>query len=216
MLAVILVVGPIQDGPSGSCSIANTFIGIVQELRAKRTLDQLAVLERAAARAVRDGQVGEIAVEEIVLDDLLELRSGDQVPVRREVPLGRRARDRRVAAHRRERPGGQGRPATKCCRAASSSPASGRFQATRVGPDAYAGEAGDRGPPVHSSTRSELMDGINTILRIVTWVTRPHLGLAHLSQLSDNRARRRAALAPWRRRRDGARGPGAAHAASRS
>ncbi len=58
MLAVILVVGPIQDATFGLVLIANAFIGIFQEVRAKRTLDQLAVLNapRAACGARRPGR----------------------------------------------------------------------------------------------------------------------------------------------------------------
>ena len=59
--------------------VANALLGIVQEWRAKRTLDRLAVLSAPHARVVRDGAVREIAVSEVVLDDLLELRAGDQV-----------------------------------------------------------------------------------------------------------------------------------------
>ena len=57
MLAVIVVVGPIQDATFGLVLFANAAIGIVQELRAKRTLDQLAVLNAPRARVVRDGNV---------------------------------------------------------------------------------------------------------------------------------------------------------------
>ena len=120
MLAVIIVVGPIQDGLFGFVLVANALIGIVQELRAKRTLDQLAVLNAPIARVVRDGEVAEVAVETVVLDDLLELRLGDQVPCDGVVHARRGPRDRRVAAHRRERAGREARRATKCCRAASS------------------------------------------------------------------------------------------------
>src|SRR5262245_20603122 len=80
LLVVILIVGPIQDDTFGLILVANAAIGIVQELRAKRTLDRLAVLNAPRARVVRDGGMQEIAVEQVVLDDLLDLRAGDQVP----------------------------------------------------------------------------------------------------------------------------------------
>src|SRR5215470_8632526 len=85
MLAVIPVVGPIQDALFGFVLVANALIGIVQELRAKRTLDQLAVLNAPTARVVRDGEPRDVPVESVVLDDLLELRLGDQVPCDGEV-----------------------------------------------------------------------------------------------------------------------------------
>ena len=55
LLAVILVVGQPQDALFGIVLVANALIGIVQELRAKRTLDRLAVLSAPKARVIRDG-----------------------------------------------------------------------------------------------------------------------------------------------------------------
>src|SRR4029079_3606790 len=80
MLAVILVFGAIQDALFGVILVANALIGIVQETRAKRTLDRLAILNAPKARVVRDGQVSECPVEDVVLDDLCEVKTGDQVP----------------------------------------------------------------------------------------------------------------------------------------
>src|SRR5262245_58185818 len=67
MLVVILIVGPIQDATFGLILVANAAIGIIQELRAKRTLDRLAVLNAPRSRVVRGGEASEIAVEEVVL-----------------------------------------------------------------------------------------------------------------------------------------------------
>src|SRR6202011_2298144 len=80
LLVAILAVGQIQDALFGIVLVSNSLIGIVQEVRAKRTLDRLAVLNAPRARVVRDGEIQEIPVEQVVLDDLLELRTGDQVP----------------------------------------------------------------------------------------------------------------------------------------
>src|SRR5206468_8036648 len=85
MLVVILIVGPGRDALFGFVLVANTLIGIVQELRAKRTLDRLSVLTAPKARVVREDGAREVEVGEVVLDDLLQLRSGDQVVVDGEV-----------------------------------------------------------------------------------------------------------------------------------
>ena len=85
MLAVIVVVGPLQDALFGFVLVANALIGIIQELRAKRTLDRLTVLTAPKARVVRDGGEQEVTVGEVVLDDVLSLRAGDQVVVDGEV-----------------------------------------------------------------------------------------------------------------------------------
>src|SRR6516225_9106149 len=65
LLAVILVVGEPQDALFGVVLVTNALIGIGQELRAKRTLDRLAVLSAPRVRVIRDGAPREIAVEEL-------------------------------------------------------------------------------------------------------------------------------------------------------
>ncbi len=77
--ALLLVLGYWQDAIFGFFVIANVVIGVAQEFRAKLTLSRLAVLNAPKARVMRDGQVGEIRVGEVVLDDILVLSAGDQV-----------------------------------------------------------------------------------------------------------------------------------------
>jgi hypothetical protein len=62
---VILIVGPIQDALFGVVLVANALVGIVQELRSKRTLDRLAVLTAPRARTVREDEVREIPSAEL-------------------------------------------------------------------------------------------------------------------------------------------------------
>ncbi|QJU53375.1 HAD-IC family P-type ATPase [Herbiconiux sp. KACC 21604] len=77
---VLLAIGRWQDALFGFSAVANAVIGSVQEYRAKRALDKLALLNAPHARVMRDGAEAEIAVETVVVDDLLVLRAGDQVP----------------------------------------------------------------------------------------------------------------------------------------
>ena len=79
MLAVILAVGQPQDALFGIVLVTNALIGIVQELRAKRTLDRLAVLSAPRVRVIRDGTPHEIAVADLVAGDMVDLRAGDQL-----------------------------------------------------------------------------------------------------------------------------------------
>ncbi|MGZ5295753.1 MAG: P-type ATPase, partial [Actinomycetota bacterium] len=81
MLAVILVVGPLQDALFGFVLIVNAGVGIVQELRAKRTLDRLTVLTAPKAQVVRNGGIHEVSIDRVVLDDVLELSTGMQIVV---------------------------------------------------------------------------------------------------------------------------------------
>ena len=77
----MLVVAPIQDSLFGFVIVANTAIGIIQEYRAARTLAKLAVLGEARPLVRRDGADVEVSPHDVVLDDLVVLRTGDQLVV---------------------------------------------------------------------------------------------------------------------------------------
>ncbi len=79
LFAVVMVCGAYRDGLFGGVVVANTLIGIVQELRAKQTLDRLTVVNAPKVHAVRDGAIVELAVHELVLDDVIDLLPGQQV-----------------------------------------------------------------------------------------------------------------------------------------
>jgi cation-transporting ATPase E len=85
MLVLILIVGPVQDALFGVVLVANALIGIVQELRAKRTLDRLTLLTAPKASIVRDGEVVERPPSDVVRDDVVTLEPGEQVVVDGEV-----------------------------------------------------------------------------------------------------------------------------------
>jgi cation-transporting ATPase E len=76
---LLLLLGSWQDALFGLAAAGNAVIGVVQEYRAKLSLDRLAVLEAPLARVLRDGSVQEIPTADVVLDDVLVLRAGDQV-----------------------------------------------------------------------------------------------------------------------------------------
>ena len=59
--------------------IANTLIGIIQEIRAKRTLEKMSILNAPHAIVVRDGSQKQVASEELVEDDVILLRAGEQM-----------------------------------------------------------------------------------------------------------------------------------------
>jgi hypothetical protein len=81
LLAVVLLIGAYRDALFGIVLVSNALIGIVQEVRAKHTLDRLTVLSAPRATVIRTGHARQVPVEEIVLDDVVELHPGDQVPV---------------------------------------------------------------------------------------------------------------------------------------
>lgn len=77
--AVLFALGRWQDALFGFSAVANAFIGSGQEYRAKRALDRLALLNAPRARVVRGGELVTLATDDVVLDDVLVLRAGDQV-----------------------------------------------------------------------------------------------------------------------------------------
>jgi cation-transporting P-type ATPase E len=78
-LVVILAAGRPADALFAGVLVGNTAIGIIQEVRAKRTLDRLALLVAPHARVVRDGATRPVGADEVVSGDLVTLQPGDQV-----------------------------------------------------------------------------------------------------------------------------------------
>jgi cation-transporting P-type ATPase E len=191
LLAVILVAGQPQDALFGIVLVTNALIGIGQEVRAKRTLDRLAVLSAPRVRVIRDGAPRDIAVDELVADDLVDLRAGDQLVadgvVRASVSL---QADESLLT-------GESEPVDKRAgdRLLSGSfvvAGSGGYQATGVGAEAYARKLAAQARRF-TLVRSELVAGINQILRYVTWAIPPVAALLILSQLHTGETRREAA-----------------------
>jgi len=187
LLVVILIVGPIQDALFGLVLIANAAIGIYQELRAKATLDRLAVLTSPQARIVREGEVRDAPVTDVVLDDVLELRPGDQVVVDGMVL---RASGLEVDESLLT---GESEPVVKSAgdevlSGSFVAAGDGRIQATRVGAQAYAAQLAEQGRRFELA-HSELRAGIDRILRIVTWLLVPTATLLVISQLRSNASR---------------------------
>lgn len=85
LFVTVLLVGSPADGLFGLVIILNSAIGIFQEIRAKRTLDRLAILHAPVASVLRDTAEQAIPVKEVVLGDIIKLRLGDQVAADAEV-----------------------------------------------------------------------------------------------------------------------------------
>lgn len=180
LLMAILAVGDPQDALFGIVLVSNALIGIVQELRAKRTLDRLAVLTAPRAVVVRESVVKAVAIEDVVLDDLVELRNGDQVVADGVVTTAAGLELDESLLTGESEPVGKvvGDPVLSGSFAVAGS---GRFQVTAVGEAAYARRLGAEASKFEL-VRSELMLGINRILRFVTWCLPPATGLLLLSQ----------------------------------
>lgn len=176
LFIIVLSTGSIINSAFGLLIIANSGIGIIQELRAKRMLDKLSILGQAKPTVRRAGEDGtsseqEIAPEEIVEGDIIALSSGDQILVDGQVGEARSLTvDESLLT-------GESDPVHKTegdvvLSGSFVVAGSGYYQATRVGQEAYANKLAAEASSF-SLTNSQLMSGINRILRVITWLLFP-------------------------------------------
>ena len=183
LLVLIVWVGPIQDALFGVVLVLNAAVGIVQELRAKYTLERLRVLTDPLAKVVRDGSPQEVAVEQVVAEDVLRFRAGDQIVVDGEVLSedGLEIDESLIT--------GESEPVVKQVGDAVLSGSfvvagSGFVTATEVGAQSYAAKLTADARRFTLAT-SELRDGINRIIKIVSFLIVPTGVLLFWSQLSS-------------------------------
>ncbi|MDD5748319.1 MAG: HAD-IC family P-type ATPase [Actinomycetota bacterium] len=171
LFVAILIFGNIRDGLFALVLVANTLIGIVQEIRAKVALDRLSIIGEAFVRVLRDGELSEISPKDLVLDDTIYLRTGDQISVDCTVVESASLEvDESLLT-------GESIPVTK---KPKDEVLSGSFvvsgagicRATRVGEEAYARKLASEAKSF-ALTSSELMNGINLILRYITYLFVP-------------------------------------------
>ncbi|GGS51250.1 HAD-IC family P-type ATPase [Streptomyces cinerochromogenes] len=168
---VMLFVAPFQDSLFGFVILANTAIGIVQEWRAKQTLDSLAVIGEARPTVRRDGVATEVATHEIVLDDLVEIGPGDKIVVDG-VCAEADGLEIDESLLTGEADPVVKRPGDPVMSGSFVVAGGGAFTAAKVGREAYAArlaEEASRFTLVHS----ELRTGISVILKYVTWMMVP-------------------------------------------
>lgn len=90
IIAILLIlVGSFRDLTFLPIIIANTLIGIIQEIRSKKVIDELTMLNAPTATVVREGKEKEIPIENLVLNDIVLFKSGDQICADAEVIEGR-------------------------------------------------------------------------------------------------------------------------------
>lgn len=175
LFALILVAGFPGDALFAGVIVSNSIIGTVQELRARRTLTDLAVLSAPGARVVRDGTATDIDVSGVVADDLLELRPGDQVVVDGVVvdALGLEVDESLLT--------GEADPVDKTVgdmvlSGSFVAAGTGHVRATGIGSESYAATLAEEARRF-SLVDSELRSGVNSILRWLTVIIPPAAGL---------------------------------------
>ncbi|MGW7167134.1 HAD-IC family P-type ATPase [Streptomyces sp. NPDC054884] len=168
---VMLVVAPIQDGLFGFVILANTGIGIIQEWRAKQTLDSLAVVGEARPSVRRGGSAVEVSTSELVLDDVIEIGPGDKAAVDG-VCVEAEGLEIDESLLTGEADPVVKRPGDTVMSGSFVVAGVGAFRATKVGREAYAAQLAEEASRF-TLVHSELRTGISTILKYVTWMMVP-------------------------------------------
>lgn len=185
VLAVVVVsTGELLDALFAGLIVANSLVGIVQELRARRTLARLAIVGQAKPRVRRCGHTRELGPLEIVLDDVIELGPGDQIVVDGVILAADGLEvDESLLT-------GESDPVVKT---EGTTVLSGSFvaagtalcRASKVGREAYAAQLEDEASRF-TLVKSELRNGIDTILRVITWLLVPAGLLSVYNQLTGS------------------------------
>ena len=180
-VVVVLAVGSWQDAVFGFVLLLNTLTGTIAELRAKRALDNLAVLAAPTAHVIRDGEAKDIEVSQVVLAELLELRSGDQVPADGQVLSSNGCEidesiltGESVAVRKHEN--------DQVLSGTTVIGGSARIRVTAVGEHSYANRLAMEARK-YSVVTSELQEGTNRVLTWISWVIVPMTLLLLWSQL---------------------------------
>ncbi|KDE99026.1 metal ABC transporter ATPase [Mycolicibacterium aromaticivorans JS19b1 = JCM 16368] len=171
LLLIVLSTGSLINGMFGLLIIANSGIGIIQELRAKKTLDNLAIVGQARPTVRRRTGTKPLPPNEVVLDDIIELGPGDQIVVDGELLEAANLEvDESLLT-------GEADPIAKHAGDTVMSGSfvvagTGAYRATKVGREAYAAKLAEEASKF-TLVKSELRSGINKILQFITYLLWP-------------------------------------------
>ncbi|MEZ0356739.1 HAD-IC family P-type ATPase [Mycobacterium sp. SA01] len=171
LLLIVLSTGSLINGMFGLLIIANSGIGIIQELRAKKTLDNLAIVGQARPTVRRQTGTKPLPPNEVVLDDIIELGPGDQIVVDGELLEAANLEvDESLLT-------GEADPIAKHTGDTVMSGSfvvagTGAYRATKVGREAYAAKLAEEASKF-TLVKSELRSGINKILQFITYLLWP-------------------------------------------
>jgi cation-transporting P-type ATPase E len=185
LFAIVVATGSLINGLFGLLIIANSAIGIIQELRAKQTLDKLAIVGQAkpTVRRVERGQSAPKALlpNQIVLDDVIEIGPGDQIVVDGDiVEAGNLEIDESLLTG--EADSIDKAVGDKILSGSFVVAGTGAYRATKVGREAYAAKLAEEASKF-TLVKSELRAGINKILRFITYLLWPAGLLTMYTQL---------------------------------
>lgn len=172
---LLLALGQWQDALFGFAAVGNAVIGVVQEYRAKKSLDRLAVLNSPHARVLRDGAIRDIPTAEVVLDDVILLFAGDQVPADAAVYDAHGLEIDESLLTGESNPVDKA-PGSEVLAGSSVVGGQGRAQVVRVGDDSFAGKL-TTAAKRFSLVNSEIRTGLNRVLRWITWGLLPVMAI---------------------------------------
>ena len=180
-MVMVLVTGSWRDAVFGLVILINTGIGIVTELKAKRTLDKLSILVASDYLVRRDGKDVEVPHNEIVLGDLMWIRSGEQVPADAQIvrTWGLELDESMLTGESRTVRKNEGDDIYSGSTAVSGM---ALVKVNAVGSHSYAATLTAQAK-VYKKTVSDLNKGINTILKFMTFLVVPLCILLILSQI---------------------------------
>ncbi|NLG46019.1 HAD-IC family P-type ATPase [Gordonia sp. (in: high G+C Gram-positive bacteria)] len=181
LFVIVASTGSFINGLFGLLIIANSGIGIIQEVRAKRTLDRLAIVGQARPVVRRDGVAAEIASDEVVLGDIIELGPGDQVIVDGET-IESESLDMDESLLTGEADAVDKALGDEIMSGSFVVSGSGAYRATKVGADSYANKLAAEASKF-TLVSSELRSGIDQILKVITWLLIPAGILTIVNQL---------------------------------
>jgi cation-transporting ATPase E len=178
---VMITVAPIQDSLFGFVIVANTLIGVIQEWRASQTLAKLSLIGEAKPIVRREGVDIEVRPAEVVLDDIIVLRTGDQLVVDGVVveSVGLEIDESLLT--------GEADPVDKSIDDSAMSGSfvvagGGLYQATRVGRDSFAAGLTEQAKKFQQ-TNSELRDSVAKFIRVISFALLPVGALLFWSQI---------------------------------
>ncbi|WP_406708586.1 HAD-IC family P-type ATPase [Trueperella pyogenes] len=171
LFVMVMTTGSIINGAFGLLIVVNSAIGIVQELRAKHTLESLTIVGEEHPRVWRDGELVDVGQEELVLDDLVRVGAGNQIVVDGVVTTSEylSVDESNLTGESdavRKEPGDQ------IMSGSFVVSGSGDYTVTKVGADSYAAKLAAEASRF-SLAHSQLQAGIDKILTYITWVLIP-------------------------------------------
>ena len=176
---LLLLVGSFRNMLFMGVIVCNTLIGIVQGIRAKKVLDGLKILNAPRAKVVREGRIQEISTEELVLDDIIVLGAGDQIPADAIVVAGSVQVNEALLT-------GEADEITKAYHAELMSGSfvisgSCRAQLTRVGEESYISQLTLQATRQKGGEQSEMMRSLDRLVQAVGIIIIP-IGILLFSQ----------------------------------